>query len=221
VINVILPSRNRPQACREAVDSLLATRGLGDTRVTVVADSASSTIQAYRDLFTDVGFIETTGNMIERTNYAAKRIDGDIIGWMADDNRFRTQEWDRIIDDEFEYDAGFVALDDLFWSQKGKPANIFTKKSVIAALGWYANPGQHHFYMEDTLRVLAVATDNWTYLEGVVCEHLHPAIGKGEWDDAYRQQETQAMYDSEGRAFIDWIQTRFEGDRERVLGALR
>lgn len=168
--------------------------------------------------------VETEGTMIERTNYVVSLLspDYDIVGWMADDNRWRTTDWDIAVREAFDDPTvGFVAVNDLFWSERDKPSNIFVRRSIVNALGWYANPAMKHFYMEDALRLLGITTDSWRYLPDVVCEHLHPAAGKAEWDDAYRAQETEAMYQSEGRAFINWVQNGFKHDREKVLGALR
>jgi hypothetical protein len=166
--------------------------------------------------------------MIQRTNIAAMAFSRshDIIGWMADDNRMRTKGWDSQVREKFRKrpDIGFVNLNDLFWSEmfpEDKPVNTFTRSSIVRALGWFANPLVEHHYMDDTWRLLGISTDSSAYLRDVICEHMHPVLGKGEWDDQLRATEAPELNARDQGQFMRWIWNHFRDDREKVKACLR
>lgn len=219
-IAVLLPTRGRPAQAAKAVHSVWETQHRESTHVIQVLDQRDPMRVQYEQ---PLGTFVCDGNMIQRTNLAAQSIWDyyDVIGWMADDNRFRTPGWDERVVREFADPAiGFVALNDLFWSERDKAVNVFIRSSIPKALGWYANPGQRHHYMDDTWRVLGISTDSYRYLDDVICEHLHPSIGKGDWDDEYLDHESKDLYRVEDRAFIDWIQQHFSKQRAVVKTCL-
>jgi hypothetical protein len=227
-ITVILPTRGRPDQAREAVESVLSTRRLPDTFVSVVLDIGDPTRHRYHDVMLHVaGFHdgghrlrECSGNMIERTNLEAMEAieKSSIIGWMADDNRMRTPGWDERVTEALEAHL-FANLNDLFWSEKvpdDKPVNTYIRSCVVRALGWFANPSQAHHYMDDTWRLLGYSTDSMVYLRDVVCEHMHPVLGKSKWDDGYKYTESPDHLLRDQQTFQRWVWDRWRDDREKV-----
>jgi len=224
-----MPTRGRPQGAREAVDSFLETRRIPSTSITVVLDEGDPRKDDYYGAFVDLPLIDVAacaGDMIQRTNMAALWVvdEADIIGWMADDNRFRTVGWDERVQEAMaDPRIGFVNLNDLFWSERfpsDKPVNTYVRSSIVRALGWYANPGQTHHYMDDTWRMLGVSTDSMLYLRDVICEHMHPSLGKGEWDDGYRYTESDPVNAAELASYMKWLWESFREDRAKVKTCL-
>lgn len=234
-IAVILPTRGRPWGAKEAVESVIATRRLPGTSVVVVLDQDDPEKHNYTNAWLEIAGLrdgdriyEFSGNMIQRTNLAASAIlgsvDYDILGWMADDNRMRTEGWDERVTEALSAPGiGFANLNDLFWSEyfpRDKPVNTYVRASIVRALGWYANPGQMHHYMDDTWRMLGTSTDSLVYLRDVICEHMHPSVGKAEWDAGYRYTESGEVNQREQAAFMNWIWDRFREDRQTVQACL-
>ena len=223
-IAVILPTRGRPEKAREAVDSILETRRLPDTRVIVVLDEGDANLGHYRSLFEDTELVACSGNMIERTNIAAMvAVEGvDILGWMADDNRMRTPGWDECVTVALETHL-FANLNDQFWSEmfpNDKPVNTYIRSSVVKALGWFANPHERHHYMDDTWRMLGISTDSMVYLRDVICEHMHPTAQKGERDVGYDYTDSADLLYRDQQQFMQWIWKYFREDREKVKACL-
>lgn len=226
-ITVVLPSRGRPAAAQAAVESVLTTRRLPDTRVHVVLDSADPALGGYEFSGDGVEVTSCEGNMIVRTNSVAMTVAYSpvtIVGWMADDNRMRTPGWDeRVTETLARPNVLFTNLNDLFWSEKfpnDKPVNTFIRTTVVRALGWFANPAQRHHYMDDTWRLLGYSTDSMVYLPDVICEHMHPAIGKGQSDEQYRAIDEGKFAGDEQGLFQQWLWTAFREDRLRVKTCL-
>jgi hypothetical protein len=225
-IAVVMPTRGRPRQAREAVESAFQTRAYPDTVVVPVLDEGDSSIYSFASDRGAATSYVCAGNMIQRTNLAAMSLldDYDIIGWMADDNRFRTHAWDAMVDSAFDDPKiGFVNLNDLFWSEMApndKPCNTFIRAEIVRALGWFANPHVEHHYMDDTWRVLGLSTDSLLYLKDVICEHMHPVLGKSDWDAQYRSTETGEQLARDQGQFVRWIWNHFKTDREKVKSCL-
>lgn len=229
-IAVILPSRGRPEQAREAVQSVIDTRRLPGSCVLVVLDEADPVKHLYySEMLKLTGLVdgdrvlEFAGNMIQRTNQAAHVADTDghwAMGWMADDNRMRTEGWDlRVSDELHRAGVAFVNLNDLFWSEHipdDKPVNTYMRTEVGRVLGWFANPALTHHFMDDSWRLLGISTDSIRYLRDVICEHMHPVLGKSQWDDGYHTTEHPDSIRADQNAFQRWVWDKFRDDRARL-----
>ena len=221
---VIMPTRGRPEGAAAAYESAISSATEEGTEVVVVLDEGDPHLGEYSGALMDNAVV-CGGNMVERTNFVASAAmdRAGIIGWMADDNRMRTQGWDRAVIEAMADGVGFVNLNDLFWSEKApndKPVNTFIRTSIVRALGYFANPVMTHHFMDDTWRILGNSTDSSVYLEDVICEHLHPVNGKAEWDGSYRETEDIGLIRSDQQLFMEWIWTQFKEDRLRVKSCL-
>jgi hypothetical protein len=50
----------------------------------------------------------------------------------------------------------------------------------------------------------------------VIVEHMHPAAGKAEWDEAYRRVNSSAMYEHDSAAFAEWLKRSMVEDVAKV-----
>lgn len=219
-----MPSRSRPDAARAALDSFYETAVGEETRLIVIPDAQDPEYGRYLDVIPGRSIAKgQVGTMVARTNAVAKLVAPEDpegwIGWMADDNRMRTPGWDAAIPGAVE---PVVSMGDGFWSRRGKPVNFFWPTPVVTRLGWLALPSLRHLYVDDSWRMLAITTDSYVHLESLLCEHLHPAMGKGQWDDQYHSTENAEMYEHDRNAFLTWLQAPggFERDRELVRQGL-
>jgi hypothetical protein len=137
------------------------------------------------------------------------------IGFLGDDHRTRTHAWDERVISALE-DHNVVYGNDLIWGE-GLPTAVFLRSEVIQKLGYMAPPTLIHLYLDNFWLELGKAT-SIKYLDGVIIEHLHPAVGKAEWSESYLEVNDQALYDHDSKALDHYMQTQFEADLEKLRG---
>lgn len=226
MILVFCPSRGRPKALAAAADSMQASQKLAETRLVGVVDADDPLFDEYIETEVDIVVPKVTGNMVIALNAAVDALideteEADILGFIGDDHRFRTNAWDEKIQKALTSRPGFAYGYDGFWHQGQIPTQIFISRPIISALGYFALPDCHHLYVDNAWAELGRATDSLQWLHNVYIEHLHPAIGKAEWDEGYLRVNNQAMYDRDRDAFEAWRDgPRLHEDVAKVQEAL-
>jgi hypothetical protein len=165
--------------------------------------------------------------MVERTNKeamaCAKQLPKDtILGWCADDNEFVTQGWDEQVLDAFKRpDVGFVVPNDGHW--KGEKAGVvWTRASIIRALGWFALPTQEHLFVDDAWVELARASRSLAYLPDVLVKHHNPLLtGIGEQDEQGKHANRPELYGTDGWKYTVWKEDNMEEDARKVIACLQ
>jgi len=206
-IEVIAPTRGRPTRAAYMADSWDRTRESSSTRLTLVLDPEDTHVAEYRGLAMGQPWFVAeydTGNMVQRTNYAARRIRADIYGWAADDNVFVTRGWDEAVREAFA-DPGITTVntnDLLVGDEKG--GVYFVRSDAVRALGWLLPPFLSHLYVDFAITSLAKRAGTYKYLEDVIIEHRHPYAGKAPWDDLYRSVNNPEQDTRDREAFYQW-----------------
>lgn len=225
---VVIPSRGRPEACREAVWAIRETAAFIATSVVVVIDSDDPCRPDYTfptpEHRAEVSVVslppEETGSLIRATNTVARRIARDdptaIIGNLNDDHRCRTVGWDRAIMEAL-VKPGIAYGNDLIHGER-LPSAPFVSAQIVNALGWYFLPTAEHMYGDDALRILGQALGRIHYLPDVVIEHMHPAVDKGTWDAGY--DRAYASVEADKEAYNEWHRRYLKLDVRNVRRAL-
>lgn len=229
---VVVPSRGRPSRAAETVDAIRRTAVRVTTSVNLVVDADDPMLDGYRSLrwSGDYG-VETwltvldpdeTGNLVRATNTASLRIAQSdpacIIGNLGDDHLPRSIGWDRDIINALS-DPGIAYGDDGIHGEH-LPSAPFISASIVLALGWYALPTCHHLYIDDAWRELGRSLGRLHYLPEVLIEHMHPSVGKAEWDTGYWTANSTATDDHDKVAFSEWRTERMASDADTVRRAL-
>lgn len=221
---VLCPSRGRPEKAAELRDSFDDSRS-ADSRLLFVVDSDDVTASTYERLGLDVMRIEPTpgGGMAGALNTAVTAVlalgdDPAIMGFVGDDHRFRSKGWDSYFTNHLrDVGGGFVYGHDRFWHNGELPTQIFISSPIVRELGWMALPGCAHLYLDNAWKDLAEAADCLYWMPNVVIEHMHPAVGKAEWDSQYRYNNSSERYAHDLAAFQEWRGSpQFEVDVENV-----
>lgn len=216
-IAVVMPSRGRPEQANEAVKSFYDTRR-HDSQIYIAADATDSRLLDY-GIQTRTPVYETIGTMVARTNDLALSLPEDIIGWCADDNRFRTLGWDCDVQRAFDKGALMVNTNDLLVGNE-KGGVFFARADVIHALGYFLLPSQEHLYVDYAFTELGKAAGVLTYLGYTIIEHLHPYANKAQWDNNYRAVNNPLQDEIDRNAFEKWRREGFERDVEVVKRCL-
>jgi hypothetical protein len=218
-LTVLCPTRGRFAAAREAYASFIATTTLDSTIIFFVINSDEDR-EEYDGLPVLVVPRQEWMNEVLAEAFATIRhSDSDYIGFIGDDNRFKTVGWDaRIVEVLDAQGGGFAYGNDL--ARHDIPTHVFASSRILKALGWLGLPGSHHLYLDNTWKVLGDGADCLYFIPDIIIDHLHPFYGKGEWDDSYRATNAEAVYSHDRDVFTRWLENDSERDIQTVRNAL-
>lgn len=205
---LIVPSRGRPQNIANLIRSLRATRST-ITHLFVAVDDDDPTLPEYRRLFEGLyGDSETLvvgprvrlGPTVNTVARQAVACGYRWVGFMGDDHRPRTVDWDLTMTAACG-PFGMAYADDLF-QRENLPTEIVMTANIVQALGHMSLPGLVHMFIDNYWLTLGQALGCIRYLPDVIVEHVHPAAGKAELDAGYG--EAMGVFDSDHAVFEAW-----------------
>lgn len=232
----IVPSRGRPDNIADLILSWKNTVSLASaTRLLIVVDEDDPALPEYKKVFLEKSgmcnfdwisndFPETPpharlGEILNHTAQLALRTSEiTILGFMGDDHRPRTRNWDlrifEAIDDlEDRTGEGIVYGNDLIQGEN-LPTSVAMSIEIVRALGFMVPPGLRHMYLDNFWRDLGRDSDCLKYLPDVVIEHLHPIAKKAAWDAGYTSVGVHMGPDSD--TYQEYLKTRYQADLEKV-----
>lgn len=219
---VICPSRGRPDKARDTYESFEKTKRNDWTKIVFVIDWDDPDWNKYTDL--NLPFLTPIhdGGMGNALNAAALQLmdEYDYLGFVGDDHRFRTKNWDNLMLEHLTAEGGGIGYGNDLMQGVNLPTQVFLSSSIVKTLGWMALPGAKHLYLDDTWKSLGEGLDRLYYFPEIVIEHLHPAVGKAEWDDNYKRVNDQSVYSHDLAVFIEWRDTQYAEDVARVRAVL-
>lgn len=221
---VLMPSRGRARQAREAIEAFDQAKTLSDGLLIPVVDETEADDYQGSDVIR-VGPHASGQGMGPALNAAVEHVLGfypeaTVIGFQGDDHRMRTPGFDeRIVVANAQMDGGLVYGNDLIRGEE-LPSAVFMDARVARALGWMALPGARHLYLDDTWRELGKRMRRLRYLPDVIVEHLHPLVGKADWDEGYARVNDPAMYDHDRHVYSQWLADGLDRDAATALAAL-
>jgi len=201
------------------------TTSLFSTDIVIVVDANDPKLEDYRKVMGDFlsmhsasGWLQPrsapglivlgdweTGNLVKATNTAIKRLwwnTDSIVGHIGDDHRFRTIGWDKRVLETLETPG--VAVPNDGTHHGNIPTACFLSMVIPKALGWLALPTCTHLYIDNAWRSIGEAMAAYRYMPDVLVEHLHPTVGKSEWDAGYRLNNSDIMFANDRAAWLAW-----------------
>lgn len=220
---VIVPSRGRPRSVAELAQAFAATTG-PEARMVVAVDDDDPQRTAYEQLpiwelpqfDLRLGRRLRLGGTLNET--AAEYVDQcDVIGFMGDDHRPRTDGWATWILDGLQAPGGvhIVYGDDKLQGQQ-LPTAAFLTSQIVRTLGWMALPGLTHLYVDNAWLELGRAAGVLGYLPDVVIEHMHPGAGKAAWDAGYAEANAPELDAADKAVFERWRTEQLAADVMRL-----
>jgi hypothetical protein len=217
-LNVLVPSRGRPDAARELVDAFAETC-TAETVLTFVIDEDDPVKDQYSPLVSrgpgappypavEICYVDNTAHtMVYALNgaAAAEAARGEwapfAIGFCGDDHRPRTKGWDtEYLDALRELGTGIVFAEDGYQGEK-LPTQCAMTADIIRALGWMAPPALRHMYVDNFWLDLGSQADCLTYLPDVLVEHMHPVTGKVEWSEGHERVNAPEVVDADAASY--------------------
>jgi hypothetical protein len=137
------------------------------------------------------------------------------VGFMGDDHRPRTQNWDRKLLAALGEGCFAVAYgDDLIQGPNLATAVVMTD-DIPKTLGYMAPPVLTHLFVDNVWLDWGVAT-KLTYLPEVIIEHVHPVTGKIPFDEGYTAVNNGALYDADHAAYLEYCINQLVSDVEKL-----
>lgn len=214
---VLCPSKGRPAAAFETWQSFVATRRLIDTQLVFVLNDDED-VSEYHVPYVTVPRREWMNEVLQS---AVDRLLAEeapsILGFIGDDNRFRTDGWDQRVTEVLAH-GGYAYAWDL--ARNDIPTHVFVTTSIVRALGYFGLRNARHLYIDNAWKVLGEGAGCLYYMPDVIIEHLHPFFGKGQMDDIYRASNSEEMYSHDREVFVNWLNNGAEQDVAKVRGEL-
>jgi hypothetical protein len=222
---MIVPTRGRPHSVAPLVK---AWRGTGSQACLLLAlDEDDPTLEDYeRELF-DIhtghdriySVVGPRLRMVGTLNlHATTRTDKfAAIGFMGDDHRPRTAGWDQRFATCLSAGAGIVYGNDLLVGEKF-PTAVMMTSDIIQTLGYMAPPAFVHLCVDLVWKDWGGRLGRITYLDDVVIEHVHPAVGKATLDAGYKESNSREMVARDSATYYNY---RDNGGLEADLAKLK
>lgn len=207
----IVPSRGRPGNIAALLEAWADTLSDGGFMTLAVAvDDDDPHLDEYRKVMTGAPrwaglWIDERRRLGGTLNHLAPMLAGinGSVGFMGDDHRPRTKDWDKTIAEACV--RGAVVYGNDLIQGSALPTAVFLDSTIVRTLGYFVPPGATHLYLDNYWKLLGERLGTLRYLPEVVIEHVHPIAGKAAWDDGYAEVNSDEMYDADRAVFNEWV----------------
>ncbi len=135
-----------------------------------------------------------------------------FYGALGDDIILHTPGWNKTL--EAEAGAWHLAYPDDGVQGKKLATHPCIGGDLLRALGYWALPQLHHFYVDTTLHVIAAHLKLLRYCPHVLFEHKHPINGKAKDDATYKRSAQH--WDHDSGVFYSWLHNGAKHDIAKV-----
>ncbi len=143
----------------------------------------------------------------------------DIVGSLNDDHYPRTIGWDTALRVSLEEMITGIAYPNDTVKGRRLPTSVALTSDIILALGYLAPPPLEHWFIDDFWLKLGHDIGRINYLDEIIVEHVHPCVGKADWDKTYA--EGNADPQGQGERWRTYCASDYAGDLERVRSLLQ
>lgn len=185
MISFCCPSRGRPELAKRLVDTATSTQN-GDTQFLFYLNDDDDKLEQYKDLLDEKHYtVGPNQSTCYSWNLMAEKATHDIVMLMGDDVQVQTQDWDKLIAEQFEkFDdkilmvvpsdgrrKGTLKMGDevQLWPDESLPAAHFAvHKKWINELGYLAPPFFWHWHVDTYTQKVARKLNRCLYLPTVI-----------------------------------------------------
>ena len=147
---------------------------------------------------------------------------GSIAMHAGDDIIFRTQDWDEVVRNKFnEYEDKIIFA----YGDDGNPdyrnednsrstfgTHGFLHRNWIHAVGYFVPPYFSSDYNDTWLNEVSRLINRDVYID-ILTEHMHPSLGKHDWDTTHQERILRAGNPGEGQVTPTQIYEMTKGER--------
>ena len=220
---VICPTRGRPSAFKNMLDSFLENSRFA--RLTVHIDSDDPCVEEYREIikgrcsFT-IGERENITQIINAKFHMAKP--HEFYSITNDDFFYHTKDWDLKLIEEIKLHGKYgIAYGNDLLQGVNMPTTSVISGEIARAVGWLQLPSLIHLFGDNVWQFLGKKTGCLHYRSDVIIEHRHWFSKKVPQDEVYRHTNSKAMYDADHKAFVEWFTQTSKSDAEKIIEVIK
>lgn len=143
------------------------------------------------------------------------------VGFMGDDHFPTTVGWDEaFVNQLLDMKAGLVYGNDKF-QEKNVPTQIAMTSDIALTLGFMTLPQLSHLYADDFWLALGQRLGKISYLNDIIIEHLHPAVGKALQDPGYDFSGSYTLDMADKAIYQQYLANDIENDVKKINNMLR
>lgn len=216
---IIVPSRGRPQQMREFLKQWHRTKS--NSWVALCVDDDDETLNRYplNAPHWPAVYKGPRRGLAWWTNQMAIHFAWDgvfAVASVGDDHRLEGDWEAQILGALHEMGTGIVYGDDGFQGEN-RPTACFMTADIVRTLGWMCVPGCEHMEIDVAWKELGEAAGVLRYLPHVKTPHLHPLAGKADWDESYRESNSEASYAHDIAVYRAYKESgQFDADVARI-----
>jgi hypothetical protein len=214
---MVVPTRGRPQNVRDLYQSWVDNT-TGDADLLFVVDDDDPQLGTYRNQMAWMprAMLKTVPpglRMVGALNKVATQeaLMYEAIGFMGDDHRPRTRQWNIRLCEALDHPVGITYGNDLLQGE-AMPTAVVMTSNIIQALGYMAPPSMLHLCVDLVWKEWGKALGVLSYLDDVIIEHMHPAIGKAMNDAGYQMANSPEQVTRDSAAYYEYMESGFHDD---------
>lgn len=202
-IALLCPTRGRPSNMARLVSSIQNT-AKGDLEVVWYfdEDDKASIHKADELISKHIRFTSVVGERIVLSQmwnrcFEAAQSEVNIFMHCGDDLIFRSRGWDERVVETFEQfpdHIAFVHGEDGIQGA-GIGTHGFIHRKWVETVGYFVPPYFSSDYNDTWLTDLANRVERHIFLPDVYTEHMHPGVGKGDWDRTHQERSERHVRD--------------------------
>lgn len=198
LISLLTPSRGRPNDLADMMHSAISTASDPSAiEFCVVVDTDDPTWSAYISVISaqpNIRYADGSTTMSDLWNHAFAISTGSILMVCADDLRFRTVGWDALVRTALSYYPDEIVLvygSDGIADQR-MATHPFVPRRWAEVIGRFSPPYFVSDYVDLWMHEVAKGINRDVYLPDLFIEHMHPSVGKGEYDQTHLDRMQRA-----------------------------
>ncbi len=223
---LLVPSRGRPDNARRLLHACADTAS--DVVVFIGVDSNDPKFFQYLEIATEhlvpgtvVVLPSETSNgtgMVGALNWLAQSHaqDYEMIAFMGDDHIPVTPNWDVELCHSIRMQGGGLAYGNDLLQGEALPTAVVMESRIPKVLGYMAPPVLEHLWVDNFWLQLGQGIGQISYLGDVVIEHLHPGVGKAEWDQEYARTGSSDKDQRDKKAFEEYCKYQLQADVRKL-----
>lgn len=216
MISVLVPTRNRPDSVERLLDSAFETAKTEIEFIFYVDRDDPRKLEVENAIGAGGGKILNGGDerivLSQMWNRCAAVASHDVMMHCGDDIVFRSDGWDERVLETFEQFPDRIVF--VHGRDGYQDANLgthgFLHRRWVDAVGYFVPPYFSSDYNDLWLTEVAHELGRRVYLRDVYTEHMHPVVGKGEWDQTHQERLVRHQRDNVEKLYRDTASQRAE-----------
>lgn len=208
MISLLVPTRGRPEGFARFAHSVLDT-ATEDVQIVARLDLDDPTGADY-PILDRVDYVVQARTVLSQCwNDCVPYARGEVLMHAGDDLVFQTPGWDLEAAAAFPADGiAFVHGDDLGGKGDWFGTHGLIRREWVDAVGYFVPPLFSSDYNDTWLNDVANMLQRRIFVP-FVTEHMHPAFGKGEWDQTHQERLARGREDGVDKLYRETAHLRY------------